>query len=76
MKPTRLKKAIFESGLCQADIAAAIGVSESALSRYSTGRRDIPQEIVQRIAGVLGVSPDTLVDPEAAPEDVQRKGAG
>ena len=52
-------------GLSQRDLAARIGLSDSAVSRLETGRRRLTVEVAQEIARILSVSvADVLNDSE------------
>lgn len=66
MKVTRLKRVLFEANVVHADIAAAVGISESALSRYVNGRRPIPEDTRRRLADVLQVQPADLMEETVA----------
>ena len=65
---TALKAALFEKvahGQRQADIAAKVGISESALSSEIYGRYALSSEKRARLARVLG-KPVSALFPEAA----------
>lgn len=47
-------------GLTQGELAEAAGVTQAALSRYENGLRDPEEEILGRLAEVLGVTPSFL----------------
>jgi Zn-dependent peptidase ImmA (M78 family)/DNA-binding XRE family transcriptional regulator len=48
-------------GLTQAELAAMIDVTQPALHRYEHGLREPEPEILERLAGVLGVTEDFLL---------------
>ena len=52
---TKLKIAISASGLKQSHIAQKIGIDYSLLSRYVTGERECPDDIIKKISKVLKV---------------------
>lgn len=52
----RLKKARESKGLTQAELAALIGTTPAAISNYEQGRRQIPVDLLFKIAEVLDVS--------------------
>jgi len=54
-KITRLKIAIGESGLTQIHIAKKIGVEHTLFSRYVTGDRAAPNDVIKAVAKVLRV---------------------
>lgn len=55
MRPTILKRAVFESGIRQKDVALAVGVSQGSLSRYLSGRREVPDVVIARILAAIDV---------------------
>lgn len=57
---SRIKLVRLQRGLRQWDVARAAGVTESYLSRLETGRVEPSSELLERLAAVLGVSPQTL----------------
>ena len=73
-QPTKLQRAVFEAGVRQVDLAESIGISDSALSRYTLGRRRVPEPVLVKIASVLGVPLADLVD--ASPEPATESAAG
>jgi transcriptional regulator with XRE-family HTH domain len=52
-----------KKGLTQADLAAAIGVSTSAVGNWEAGLRRPRYESLLRLASVLGVTVDDLLAP-------------
>jgi len=56
----RLKAKVFECFGLQVDFAAAIGVSDSQVSRIIRGRRTLSDEEKSRWAAVLGCNPEDL----------------
>ena len=56
------------AGLRQGDVAAAAGLSESAVSHLEAGRRAPRPGTVAALAWALGVVPADLVSPPAEPE--------
>lgn len=55
-----LKDAIKQSGMRQADVAKAIGVSPASLSNYIAGRQTIPAERAALLADLLRIPRSTI----------------
>lgn len=51
----RLRKAREHAGLTQAAFAEKVGVSTVTYSRYESGARNVPEEVVERAAEATGV---------------------
>jgi transcriptional regulator with XRE-family HTH domain len=51
--------------MTQADLATAVGVERNTVSRWELGRVPRQREVLERLAGVLGVSPEWLLGEEA-----------
>ena len=49
------------SGLTQAELAARLGISKSAVSMYERGNREPELELLEKMADVFGVSINTLL---------------
>ena len=64
----RIRAARAARGMTQADLAAAVGVSRSAVAQWETDRAGQVRGNIARIAAVLGVSAGHLVGGEAAGE--------
>ena len=65
----RIQDQIKERKIRQADLAAAIGMSESSLSRFLSGKTDkIGNDYITKIAGFLGVSADFILGQTDFPE--------
>lgn len=47
-------------GLKQYELAAKVGIHPALLSLWETGRRRIPEHVLQRLAEVLQVAPEEL----------------
>ncbi len=56
IKEIRLRK-----GLSQSDVAAALDVSSVVYSRYETGTRQLPIEVLIQLADVFGCSVDHIL---------------
>jgi len=54
-------------GMTQADLAAAIGVSQPAIASYESGKRDMPLSRLGEIAAALGVDVGVLVNGSPPP---------
>lgn len=59
----RIKSARQAKGLSQKELAAAAGLSISALQGIEKGNENVRLEAVARLADALGISLDTLVNP-------------
>lgn len=55
-----------QAGLSQAELAARLGVSPSAMGMYEQGRREPAAEVLVDLARELGVSTDFLLTGRAA----------
>ena len=59
-----LKEARIKSGLSQKEVSENIGVAKSTYSLYESGNREPNVNTIKKIADVLNVSADTLLDEE------------
>lgn len=50
------------AGLRQIDVASALGVSESLVAKWETGRVRINEERAEQLGILLGVDPEKLMD--------------
>jgi DNA-binding XRE family transcriptional regulator len=57
---TTLKLERIKRGLEQWRLASLVGITQTALSHYETGRRQCPVYLRQKIAETLGVPVKTL----------------
>jgi transcriptional regulator with XRE-family HTH domain len=57
----RLKEARVNRGMQQKDLAAQLGMEQSALSRYERGEMRLPSSLLGRIARALKVSTDEIL---------------
>ena len=59
-----------EAGLSQAELAARLRVSPSAMGMYEQGRREPPADLLVALARELGVTTDFLLtgEPATAPD--------
>ena len=64
----RIKLARQAAGLTQDGLAAAVGVSRSAVAQWETERSGQVGANLARVAALLGVSPAYLLTGEGAPE--------
>jgi len=62
MRFTPLKRARLERGLLQIEVAQLAGIDHCRLSLYENGHRQPKTEELTRLARVLGVSVQMLVD--------------
>ena len=58
---TRINKILQKKKISQVEFAKALGLSESAISRYLSGERQISIVLLVRIAKLLEVSADYLL---------------
>ena len=62
---TKVKLRRLQRGLRQWDVARQVGIGESHLSKIETGRVQPPSELLEKIATVLDVAPEDLVEERA-----------
>ncbi len=62
----RIRAARLARGMTQADLAASVGVSRSAVAQWETDRAGQVRGNIARIAAILGVSADHLVSGQAS----------
>lgn len=69
-KLLRLAEARLAAGMSQEDMALRLGISQTLLSMYETGVKDIPISKFYAIALLLGVHPGTLFphEPGSTPD--------
>lgn len=60
----KIKEARMAKGMSQNDLAAALGVSAPAISRYELGQRRLRPEQLEIISQTLGIPIIELLDPE------------
>lgn len=58
---TRINKILQKKKISQVEFAKALGLSESAISRYLSGQRNINIKLLVAIAKYLNVSADYLL---------------
>jgi transcriptional regulator with XRE-family HTH domain len=58
---SRLKETRAKRGVQQKDLAAQLGMDQSALSRYERGEMRLPSSLLARIARALKVSSDEIL---------------
>ena len=63
MSGIRLKNARIQRGLRIVDVAAAVGVSASLLSRIESGKRHLHEPLLERLAEYLNVETHELAGP-------------
>lgn len=61
IKRVNLEKAMKEAGYSQTKLADAIGVSARAIGYYISGRNNIPEDNLRKIAEVLQVTPEYIL---------------
>lgn len=64
-----LKEIRKEKGFTQKDLADAIGVDISSISKYETGVSFPSMEVTRKLADVLGVSADRIIGREMTDDD-------
>lgn len=63
-----LRKTRKERNLTMKEVGIAIGVGESTISQYETGKRQPDQQTLLKLADYFGVTVDYLLGREADPE--------
>lgn len=58
----RLSVVLKSRGMSQADLAAASGLTSSAVNRYVNGSRVPSIEVAERICAALGVGPEVFAE--------------
>ena len=61
MKYDKLKELREDQDLSQREIARYLNIKQNTYSRYETGERGIPLEIIDRLADYYGTSVDFLL---------------
>lgn len=61
---TKIKEARKAIGMSQVELAAALGVSVPAISRYELGQRHLRPDQLEAVAAILGISAIDLLDVE------------
>lgn len=56
MKNPQILEVISAKGATMQDVAAKIGMTYDELVQYATTPFDVPDEVIDKIAGVLGVN--------------------
>ncbi len=64
---TNLKTARKAKGLTQLQVAELLGVTKSTYCGYETGKRQPDVKKIKRLAEILSVPADTLLETEKAP---------
>lgn len=62
----KAKQIARDRGLLQVELAARMGVSQTAISNWLSGKRSPKPAELQRLAGVIGVSLNELFSDDAA----------
>lgn len=62
-----LRAEMARQGMTQASLAAAVGLSQQAVSRRLTGRGYLTVDDIERFAAALNVSTDLLIDTPREP---------
>ena len=63
---TQLKMERTKSGVRQWRLASLVGISQSELSCYESGRRRCPADLRYKIANVLSTTPEQLFPEEVS----------
>lgn len=58
---TQIKVELVERGMDQKDLAEAVGVGRPAINRYLKGHQSMPMPTFFKVAEVLGLSPQVLM---------------
>lgn len=62
MRRSPLKKQRLQLGLTQQEVASKLGISQPNYHRWETGTAQVPKAQLKRLARVLRVTPDELLD--------------
>lgn len=62
MKLERLRGLREDSDMSQKELAEKLNISQRTLSHYETGKRDIPTEMLIKVADYFDVSVDYLLE--------------
>ena len=62
MKLERLRGLREDSDMSQKELAEKLNISQRTLSHYETGKRDIPTEMLIKVADYFNVSVDYLLE--------------
>lgn len=57
----QIKVELVERGMDQKDLAEAVGIERATMNRYMTGKRSMPMPTFFRVAEVLGLTPQALM---------------
>jgi transcriptional regulator with XRE-family HTH domain len=70
---TQIKVELAERDWTQTDLAEAVGVGRPALNRYMRGKQSMPMPTFFKVAEVLGLSPQVLMQRAEAriPQEAQ-----
>lgn len=71
--PVRILEARERAGLSQMELAERIGVAQSSMSEYETGKRDPKSNMLERIADACNVSVDFLLGREQQQEQMMER---
>lgn len=58
---TQIKVELADREMEQRDLADAVGIESATLSRYMTGKRSMPMPTFFKVAEVLGLAPQILM---------------
>ncbi|MGF9978717.1 XRE family transcriptional regulator [Viridibacillus arvi] len=61
----RLKALALQLGKEDQDVAHDLGLSKAQMSHYTTGKRKVPSELLQKIVDIYGLNPQFLFDEKA-----------
>ncbi|NPD15817.1 helix-turn-helix domain-containing protein [Xinfangfangia sp. D13-10-4-6] len=75
---TRLRERRLQAGLRQGDVSRAAGISPSYLNLIEHNRRNVTPDVLERLAGALGLPPGdfTEAEPGALVADLRAAAAG
>lgn len=71
-----LKKFRKEKGIGQIELAEKLGITQSSYSRYESGARDIPTDILSKLADYFGVTIDDILGRAEDEEQPQQTSFG
>lgn len=61
----RLKALAGQLGKEDQDVASDLGLSKAQMSHYTTGKRKVPSELLQKIVDIYAINPQFLFDEQA-----------
>ena len=72
MKGARIAALRRQAGMSQAQLAARLGVSASAVGMYEQGRREPSGDVLVELGRIFGVSVDYILTGTPSPQEEER----